>query len=1121
MIKILIECLNSFYIQHGGIDLNHTDYIKNMLESFIKNTGQVVENTMFIKHYSTFNITLEEVENMVAPDFRTGLLYHKYCKKDIREPYEPFVGSIRYYYRKFFSDCSVEEFIDKCNVYSLHKEILISYIKTGTANRRETIIVSEIEYEKDKLVQSICSCLDYISQNHRMLIVLDRVQHAGLSSLNLINELLNSSENQKFKLLVIYNEMHMPSPYVFEAFNLMVEKAEENSILFEWDSAEEKLVNDYHMNFIPTKRYFSQYLLKLNNLFQMLAIEDAEYYMQIIYDRIIQEKFNVDDTDKFDFYSLRAYNYIYSDNINSALLMCEKMLQIIPKKDLRKEFTFNYISALSQMTRIQSDLALQYSERCIEIAEQLNDSTMIFYSHVINTSAKFCGWKDIFSIDFTRVTIDEKIVEELRSHKFYNTLAYYLVCGSDNDYEVVRAVALGERESQYFNEAIEIGRKLENKNFLLSAYTKNIIIYTEKGFHKYVNHFYKEKLKILNEENNTRRVANLYMGMGYNEIVSEQFVKANELFNKSFEILYRLKNVEVIAEGLYNIAINGICSRNFTSADMYIQAIFKMINNLGQETIKICNASKLYGLLALTNYRIGNEYRCYLCLSKIEVLISHLLVSDREQDFEQWHEDLFLYYFVKAIIAKNNEEYDEAANYFHKAEFHYESYPGAQFYTTTEYVIEYVDFCNRIGDKEKANQLLEQALNYCNKHGYGNKSRMIMYAIEGKNYKLNPIANPLTIVSLDQMIELSVNKGREKQLSERKKDIAFLSAWQEMLNKEELDEEVLLNNAMTTLQNNFNLDGIIVIKRSNNTINTAFRTENANMSLKQKKTVFEFFDMYKREFITNRTDKTFLEYGKIVSIFDINHVVTVVGIPLANEKGIQSIMLAFVNMHNNFRRNMILLNDANLIIMKTAFVQLANDLERIRNRINIDMINKKLNELAVTDTLTGLYNRQGFLKIIEDGLDYGNSITILYADLDNFKYYNDSFGHEVGDLILVEFAMIFKRVSSKIGYAVRYGGDEFVIVLKNVDNAKTNEVVKEIYDNIEDGFVDVIQAHMNKKVNIPKEKRVSCSIGIASSVILDVTTISETLKKADEALYYMKRNKKGCCINWEDINAEK
>ena len=67
----------------------------------------------------------------------------------------------------------------------------------------------------------------------------------------------------------------------------------------------------------------------------------------------------------------------------------------------------------------------------------------------------------------------------------------------------------------------------------------------------------------------------------------------------------------------------------------------------------------------------------------------------------------------------------------------------------------------------------------------------------------------------------------------------------------------------------------------------------------------------------------------------------------------------------------------------------------------IEKANDRLKIMAVKDQLTGIYNRQGLNEIFKGKFD---QIAVIYADLDNFKYYNDTFGHEVGDLVLVQFA---------------------------------------------------------------------------------------------------------------------
>ncbi len=153
-------------------------------------------------------------------------------------------------------------------------------------------------------------------------------------------------------------------------------------------------------------------------------------------------------------------------------------------------------------------------------------------------------------------------------------------------------------------------------------------------------------------------------------------------------------------------------------------------------------------------------------------------------------------------------------------------------------------------------------------------------------------------------------------------------------------------------------------------------------------------------------------------------------------------------------------------------------------------------------------------------------ITFLYIDLDNFKFYNDTFGHAAGDRVLKEVADILCQVSEDIGFAARYGGDEFLISLKFVDKEKALAIGRRILEMIKErnGFADIIAQMTGKDVigsrmiagkmapsgMIPKEKELSCSIGIAAmSGIAEDDAIAETISKADEVLYMIKHTTKG------------
>jgi len=164
-------------------------------------------------------------------------------------------------------------------------------------------------------------------------------------------------------------------------------------------------------------------------------------------------------------------------------------------------------------------------------------------------------------------------------------------------------------------------------------------------------------------------------------------------------------------------------------------------------------------------------------------------------------------------------------------------------------------------------------------------------------------------------------------------------------------------------------------------------------------------------------------------------------------------------------------------------------------------VEKELRDLSLTDELTGLRNRRGFFILAEQELRLANrskkGIFMLYADIDNFKWINDTFGHVEGDKVLMEVAHILKnnyRASDIIG---RIGGDEFVIIPVGTSKDSVNIITER--------FHKILALH-NKK-----EKRnynISISVGIAYYDPESPCSLDDLLNKADRAMYEDKMRKK-------------
>lgn len=163
---------------------------------------------------------------------------------------------------------------------------------------------------------------------------------------------------------------------------------------------------------------------------------------------------------------------------------------------------------------------------------------------------------------------------------------------------------------------------------------------------------------------------------------------------------------------------------------------------------------------------------------------------------------------------------------------------------------------------------------------------------------------------------------------------------------------------------------------------------------------------------------------------------------------------------------------------------------RLRNTLNLTRALKA----GRTDGLTGLLNRGAFRHEIETYLiENKKPAAVMIIDIDNFKRVNDVYGHFFGDKVLIEFANIMLDCCSENSAIGRLGGDEFIVLLKEVEST---EQVKKISNDIINKF--------NKAMSQFEGEVPSCSIGI-SCYPQDGISISEIYLHADEALYNAKR----------------
>ncbi|MGJ0358903.1 sensor domain-containing diguanylate cyclase [Aliarcobacter cryaerophilus] len=190
----------------------------------------------------------------------------------------------------------------------------------------------------------------------------------------------------------------------------------------------------------------------------------------------------------------------------------------------------------------------------------------------------------------------------------------------------------------------------------------------------------------------------------------------------------------------------------------------------------------------------------------------------------------------------------------------------------------------------------------------------------------------------------------------------------------------------------------------------------------------------------------------------------------------------------------------------TEFVILANNLnETLENKNNLE---KELQNLSITDELTQLYNRRFFNSKIEEEINRAKRenkhLCLMVLDIDFFKQYNDTYGHQKGDFVLQEISKVLKnRTNRASDFAFRIGGEEFAILV-NLEKNKISEFAEAIKNDIENLKIE----HSGNKVS----KYVTTSIGVNFKQADELKNIDELFKVADDNLYEAKRSGRNCVV---------
>ncbi len=1083
--------------------------------------GQTGDNFLLIKHYNTFSFVEEDIAQIEALNADTVVCLHDFKLSQMAGVFEPFLG----YARALLgtrSEEEIDEILEECNVYSLHRSVFRSYLMTGTCVREEEILIDEVEFEQDKIASAVVNLILHLTKEKKLVFLLNDLQYAGGSTMHFIHNMVEEAVGRNLAVAATYNEAKVSLPHIVPLWNRFYNYAYDKEFVMEtlYGSLDrdESQENDYAVSVERLKEDIEQ----ANNLLFCLDFSQAAYYLGIMYKMITLEEINIDREDRMRILDLYTRVSVYTQDISQALLLCEKIREIKEQvNDWSVDFRYYYFIGLTHMYNGKlEEAAREGAVECLAIAQRQGSEYHIFIARMLYLMIQMSGWHNIFFCA-NDIEVDEEIIQLAEKYNYWNHLGHIYVYAYDNAPMLFSDETRLEERLVHFNKGIDIMKRLGNEYFVMEAYRNNIMIASTNGFFRTANYYY-DKCHEMVRGKSVHEEAMVYNGVGYISSAMEKYDKAFKCYHEALKRFMALEEIDYVGETLYNMAINCIMAQDYQHAYQYLEIAFRIVKEMKMNSLRVCNISKLTGLMAFCSHCSGNDLMCAIYTEKTRLFLEHLTENDCScigrnvrgvvHDYTLCKDDLFIYYYMTGIqLAKSGED-EEALRALQLAAGCMEEAVGNQFYIFRQYIETLAKLYRRMGKEKEAVERLQGAIAFYEMQGCRHKVRELQAQLNGKRVRGERHNQGLS-VELEHEIYMALRHAsicRENQ--EQQKRMTFLAAWQKLIEINDKNKQDLVLPAINAFIHNFNIDKLMLLKYADNEPEELFNNTGFAFEGERRKGVEAFFHKKHLGFVVSKIDNNYSDFSDIVVHFERNKICSIIGIPFYCNDTFQAIMIAYITMKDNWHstNNRYLLDKNDYTVVEFLIRQMLNSIEMLETKEEIQQMNDELNHLAVTDRLTGLYNREGFYDNIERHT--AQPVTIMYIDLDNFKHYNDTYGHAAGDVILVEMANIFRREVGQDGFVARYGGDEFLAAVYSSDRPLIERIARNIYAQIDvaDGFGTVIAQKLGKTLEIPQDKKISCSIGIGGGRVLSCSEeLESVVKEADKVLYDVKKSGKG------------
>lgn len=1066
------------------------------------------KNIAMVCYNNEFSLSNLEKIRRYSKESNVYFCWKEYAKTSIVGAYDPFLDLICTMFREYGKE-DWNKFLDRCEVYEPHREILSSYMEKGICQRTEKVLLDEVSYEQKRLTRTLCLMLQALAEYKPIMVVINRMEFASPSTFQLINQLLNLNSN-KIGIVLGINIIHKNEEDVSDHFKELMSKLEELQKISRVGS--DVIIKEESNAQIPLEdRIYPGIYQQLQNMVAFLDYEQCDYYLNQMVYRMNFEQVMIPAYYKKVFGFLHIHVSIYLKNLSRALQILEEIRYgCVEELDPNTKYYYLYYRGLCYLYQGKKQEARLYAKRARAVAVELKDDFSIFKIDAMLVTIQMADCY-AFNLQSKPFVIEEQLIEKFKKYNFINLLAHVYIYAFDNDPEKIRKSYLKEGKLAFFDLGIELAKQLDNQKLLSDAYQKIVVIASLHGMNEIALWYSFHSFQFLMDDDLAMK-GKVYSDIGYHLSAIGKHVDAIRFYEHAIWIFYQLQKPEEVAAICYNYALTQICEGNDELADKYLQLAINTVETLRLDSLRFCELSELYALKSIVSTLLKNLLNSERYMLNCRQFLDYALDQEKQNkaDKADNYSGLCLYYLSKSLleIARNDlirgrVHVERATEYFNKVKDNLFFIEELLYETRTEVYL-------KLGQLQAYLQEKKVLFSYRKEENSATPriSRSIL------NQVLNIVPQDVSVSV--ELLETLVKKKNLEQITIRKKQqMDFLYNWQNLLDAKYDNVASLIENTMRVFLNYFNNDGAVYLRYDEGKPQILYNSTGTIIGKDAIEKIENNMKRYPQGFVASKLNNAFLEYDDVLdmlSIFGSKEIYSLVIVPFVKKGKNISCLITYVKAKSNWNGNhSYMLSDEDIQLYRLLFVELGHTIKRHE-------LNDSLKRAATTDILTSTYNRAGMYARLKEMRDYyvkrniQKKLGIMFLDLDNFKPYNDAYGHDVGDLVLKLMTNIFKEVTKEYGFVVRYGGDEFIIITETDDILVLEKLVQTIFLRIEEanGFEEEIKEMLKENIHIDQYRKVSCSVGIATGVLSDdASDIEETIAKADELLYKVKSTNKG------------